>query len=289
MFPDDPCTDNYALRVLANDRYCVNGTHTSEACLEGAKDLLRRFTFVLDQSCLADSLKVVGEQLNLTIKASESKFHHRHADIRAGDIRARIGNDTLLEFLQDRFRRDIELYEWSKKLAVLQCEEASPSVDENPSDASSEPHSSHELPLKNDAADPDPVVNFEGASLSETSQQRQIANYKNGTALILNIHITHHAGTSVCNFMRREGPTPDFACMGPKNGIENSSWPEGLSTKYRPEGMDEMQHYVGLMRPYFHFVRLVLESRRSAPLITYFFFQTFRNFAKLGVLELGKP
>ena len=120
-------------------------------------------------------------------------------------------------------------------------------------------------------------------------KQKQIANYKRGSGLLLNIHITHHAGTFVCAEMKKHGPVPDFNCMHPKNGIENSSWPEGLSTKYRPEGMDEMQHYVGLMRPYFHFVRLVLESRRSAPLITYFFFQTFRNFAKLGVLELGKP
>ena len=118
MFPDDPCTDNFALRVLANDRYCVNGTHTSEACLEGAKDLLRRFTFVLDQSCLADSMMAVADRLGLDSSMKfESSLHHKHTD-----VRTRIGNDTLLEFLQDRFRRDIELYEWSKKLAVLQCD-----------------------------------------------------------------------------------------------------------------------------------------------------------------------
>ncbi|EJK57924.1 hypothetical protein THAOC_21991 [Thalassiosira oceanica] len=255
LYANDPCTDNYALRVLAGDPHCVNGTRTSEACLESAKDLLRRFTFILDLACLDDSMKVMAEQLNLTINSFESTHHHKHPDIRSNDIRSRIGNDTLLEFLQDRFRRDIELYEWSKTLAVLQCEEASPTVDESPSDAPSEPDSANEeLPPETNATDPDLDVDFEGASLLETSQQRQIASYKNGTALILSIHITHHAGTSVCSFMSHAGPTPEFACMAPKNGNENSPWPEGLTTKYRPEGMNETQYYVGLMRPYFHFV-----------------------------------
>ena len=42
------CADNYALSVLA-DSPCTNGSDTSVQCLEGAKTLLRRFTFILDQ------------------------------------------------------------------------------------------------------------------------------------------------------------------------------------------------------------------------------------------------
>ena len=254
--------DNYALRVLADDPHCANGTDTSEACLESAKDLLRRFTFVLNQSCLNDSMEIMGEQLNLTVNSFESIHHKKHPNVRPNDVRTRLGNDTLLEFLQDRFRRDIELYEWSKKLAVLQCEDASPSIDESPSDAASEPaqpDSAHELPPETNATDrdPDPVADSEGASLSETNQQIQIANFKNGTALALSIHITHHAGTSVCNVMKYAGPAPEFACMGPDNRNENSSWPEGLATNYRPKGMNETRDYVARMRPYFHFARLV--------------------------------
>ena len=107
--------------MLADDPHCANGTDTSEACLEGAKDLLRRFTFVLDQSCLNDSMEIVGEQLNLTVNSFESIHHKKHPNVRPNDVRTRLGNDTLLEFLQDRFRRDIELYEWSKSRSIVRC------------------------------------------------------------------------------------------------------------------------------------------------------------------------
>jgi hypothetical protein len=48
----------------------------------------------------------------------------------------------------------------------------------------------------------------------EDVKQQQIANYIKGTAIIRNIHITHHAGTSVCGQMSKLGPTPGFACLG---------------------------------------------------------------------------
>ena len=95
-------------------------------------------------------------------------------------------------------------------------------------------------------------------------KQRQIANYKRGgRALILSVHITHHAGTSVCIEMKKHGPAPEFACLGPGKN-ESAPWPEGLEHKYRPKGMDEMRDYVGRMRPYFHFVRLVLRTNQAS-------------------------
>ena len=104
--------------MLADDPHCANGTDTSEACLEGAKDLLRRFTFVLDQSCLADSVAAMADRLGLESTVEfENGLHKKHPD----DVRTRLGNDTLLEFLQDRFRRDIELYEWSKSRSIVRC------------------------------------------------------------------------------------------------------------------------------------------------------------------------
>ena len=63
------------------------------------------------------------------------------------------------------------------------------------------------------------------------NKQLQIANYVDGTALLLNVHITHHAGTSVCHLMKKLGPAPGFACMRP--GIKertNQEWPEGMPT-----------------------------------------------------------
>lgn len=112
------CADNYALRVLADNDHCVNGTDTSKACLEGAKRLLRRFTFIIDQSCLAESMVALGDKLHLNITVDNMVHHNKHPVT----IRERLKNDTLYEFLQHRFRRDIELYEWSKKRSIVQCD-----------------------------------------------------------------------------------------------------------------------------------------------------------------------
>ena len=45
-------------------------------------------------------------------------------------------------------------------------------------------------------------------------KQVQIANYIKGKALIVNIHITHHAGTWLCGIMTKFGPTVSF-CLFP--------------------------------------------------------------------------
>jgi len=97
---------------------CANGEDTSIACLESAKTLLRRFTFILDKDCLADSMVALGNALNLTITSSgfESRQHKQR-----DPLRDRFGNDTLYEYVKRRFRRDIELYEWSKKRSIVVC------------------------------------------------------------------------------------------------------------------------------------------------------------------------
>lgn len=63
-------------------------------------------------------------------------------------------------------------------------------------------------------------------SPSEDIKQVQVENYINGNALLLNIHITHHAGTAICKVMKDFGPVPQFACM--KNKDKDGPWPEGL-------------------------------------------------------------
>ena len=116
-YANSDCTDNFALRVLTNSSDCVNGADTSIECLNGAKDLLRRFTFILDAACFDESVIALGKELDLEW---ESKTKLRKAVPRSSS-RVRISNDTLYEFLENRFRRDIELYEWSKSLSVLKC------------------------------------------------------------------------------------------------------------------------------------------------------------------------
>ena len=58
----------------------------------------------------------LGNVLNLTITSSgfESNQHKKR-----DPLRDRFGNDTLYEYVKRRFRRDIELYEWSKKRSIV--------------------------------------------------------------------------------------------------------------------------------------------------------------------------
>lgn len=120
-YANSKCADNYALKVLTKDN-CVQGANTTQECLEGAKTLLKRFTFILDQTCLGKSMVALGEALNLTI--TENDFESNLHKIHPVSTRDRIANDTLFEYLQTRFRRDIELFEWSKTQSIIRCDEA---------------------------------------------------------------------------------------------------------------------------------------------------------------------
>jgi len=70
------------------------------------------------------------------------------------------------------------------------------------------------------------VQDLEGEVVPSIKQQ-QIANYIKDTAIIRNIHITHHAGTSLCGQMGKvpNEHTPGFACMG-KGRDNDTYWPE---------------------------------------------------------------
>ena len=118
-YANEKCADNYALRVLTDDPNCVNGANTSQECLNGAKRLLSRFNFILDQACLDESMVALGKalKLNISLPTSKNRLHHIHPT----SIPERLKNDTLFEFLRYRFRRDIELYEWSKTKSIVKC------------------------------------------------------------------------------------------------------------------------------------------------------------------------
>eukprot|EP00545_Synedropsis_sp_CCMP1620_P000905 CAMPEP_0119030246 /NCGR_PEP_ID=MMETSP1176-20130426/40935_1 /TAXON_ID=265551 /ORGANISM="Synedropsis recta cf, Strain CCMP1620" /LENGTH=305 /DNA_ID=CAMNT_0006986613 /DNA_START=2063 /DNA_END=2980 /DNA_ORIENTATION=- len=110
-------TNNYALRVLSSSRKELDGENTDPRFVQKAKELLKRVTFVLDQACLDESIREFANIMNLTSDAPV------HADLKRvhKPARERIGNDTLYEHLLRRNRRDIEVYEWSKKLALVNC------------------------------------------------------------------------------------------------------------------------------------------------------------------------
>jgi hypothetical protein len=82
----------------------------------------------------------------------------------------------------------------------------------------------------------------------------QISSYKQGKALIVAIHITHHAGTAFCKAIGdAPGQTgsPSFACMGlrPGDGVTIDNYP-----KENPWTHDATAQNIALVRPFFHMI-----------------------------------
>jgi hypothetical protein len=112
-YANSDCADNYALRVLAPNRTCCSDDDTNSA-----KSLIKRFTFVIDQNCLDESLLAVESKLNMRRPDnSKAQFLHKTHP----SARERIGNETLWQFLNHKFRHDIDLYEWSKNISIVKC------------------------------------------------------------------------------------------------------------------------------------------------------------------------
>ncbi len=87
------------------------------------------------------------------------------------------------------------------------------------------------------------------ASARDAIRALQISNYRAGKALLLNVHITHHAGTSFCNAMKQVGPVPDFACMSDDTG----KWPPAVD-RHRPWTRDETDGNAAELRKVYHFL-----------------------------------
>ena len=113
-YANSDCADNFALKILSPYPTCCSGSHTDPKHLDGAKQLLRRFTFIIDQECLNESM--IAKVLNITNYSPSTIDRHHKIHLSA---RERINNDTLFEFLNHRFQQDINLYKWSKRQSIV--------------------------------------------------------------------------------------------------------------------------------------------------------------------------
>ena len=96
---------------------CCNGAQTNETYLENAKALVERFSIVLDVACLSEGIRALGGLLNISL-AQQNRLSKAHEQVPSRD---RIGHDDVYEYLLDKNRLDIELYEWSKSRALINC------------------------------------------------------------------------------------------------------------------------------------------------------------------------
>ena len=115
-FANDSFYDNYALRALAEEFTGNQGENTDRRHLETAKKLVERFTIVLDIACLNDGMAALADMLNITLNEKKKKRTRTHAH-----PRERIGYDEVYEYLLRKFHLDIEMYEWSKAKALVNC------------------------------------------------------------------------------------------------------------------------------------------------------------------------
>ena len=106
---DDTYSRNYQTRILGG------GVKTD--ALRNSQALVSKVTFVLDQHCFNANLKRLGMLFGW--KAPKG-FNHGPLRSR-GSVTSRINNDTLLGFLEERNRDDIEFYRWARERSLVRC------------------------------------------------------------------------------------------------------------------------------------------------------------------------
>lgn len=111
----DRITNNYALRVFAGGG-CCDGSTTQRRHLETAKSVLSRFTFILDIECLNEGMMELAKILEIPINKAIFKKAQKH-----GPSRDRIPFEDVYDFLAQKNKLDIELYEWAKELSLVNC------------------------------------------------------------------------------------------------------------------------------------------------------------------------
>lgn len=187
---DNKITNNYALTVLAG-KGCCDGNNTDPVHLQHAKKLVSRFTYVLDMECLNEGMQALADQLGIKTTIADNraaKHHHPSA-------KDRIPYPEVYDFLRERNKLDIELYQWSKTISLVDCaalnemEDESVGIDQPSEGASSVVAAG--VPAE-DTHEAVPAGDSTHALDHEAVMNAQVSNFRDGTALMVNLHITHH-------------------------------------------------------------------------------------------------
>jgi len=88
----------------------------------------------------------------------------------------------------------------------------------------------------------------------------QIKTFRDGNALMLLFHITHHAGTTFCHMFRGFLRAPSFACMGVKNDNATEDFP----TLY-PWAHNVTSENIGIVKERNHYDMISWEMKDPAP------------------------
>ena len=128
-FANSTNTNNFALRILAGQD-CCQGEDTDPIHLVHAKELLSRFTFILDLACLSDGMEAVAHSLGFEPQQRRS-LHDKVTELTERELAKRVAHPPMSEripfpqvheFLRRRNDLDMELYEWSKEISLVRCQ-----------------------------------------------------------------------------------------------------------------------------------------------------------------------
>lgn len=93
---------------------CERRKNETDPCYIEARNALKRFTFVLDQNCLSESVAALAKELELPAPS----FDVDHRDQRRKE---RVKNTKRAGLSSQRLQSSIKLYEWSKKISLVKC------------------------------------------------------------------------------------------------------------------------------------------------------------------------
>ena len=111
--------DNFALRILAGNG---KGKEMTEADFGKAKELMQRFSVLIDIDCLGESLLTLADLTNVTLSnrtiagLQNPKKKHKHPP-----LEERYPYPEVYRHLQELNRFDIMLYEWAKTQVSVNC------------------------------------------------------------------------------------------------------------------------------------------------------------------------
>lgn len=109
---------NHSTLGLLTGKSCLGGANATRSCFVKARSTLKKFTFVLNQACLADSVNALAFELELPhAKLGRSTSDHRDRRVR---YRA-VNTNSLTEYVLDQLQGDINLYEWSRSMSIVKC------------------------------------------------------------------------------------------------------------------------------------------------------------------------
>ena len=123
-------TDNFALNRLTGGT-CVDGENTSEECLAKGKELLNRFTIILDQNCLSEGITALARILGRPEPNHGRSSAYKVPKSATASANQRIHDDDVYEYLLRRNSMGIALYEWSKNISLVRCNDSDVNSDED--------------------------------------------------------------------------------------------------------------------------------------------------------------